>query len=447
MNNGFGFFIGFIYYKLILFIEKITGRKERFYPKFMKGVLKINPDFLKRIGKPKKIICVMGTNGKTSVCNLLIDSLRNCGYSVINNNEWSLILGISHMFAKKVNIFNKSKYDYAVVETDELSSPKIYKYLKPDYVVVTNLFRDSLKKNGNSEYMLNILKSSIPNVKLVLNADDIISSELKNDKTVFYGIDEIDNDKDYCDNIVNDMPTCPNCHSKLYYTNNRYNHIGKCYCNNCGFKNSNTDYSLSNIKNNECIINNYKYPLVSDSIFNIYNELAAVALLEEIKIKREDIYKSMKKIKITDSRFDVRYVSNIKFVSILSKGQNPVACSSVFNYVRSDNSKKDILMMLDDMEDNKNGSETISWLFETDFEFLNSKSLNRIVVAGKRRYDMLVRLELAGIDKNKITIIEHEKDLVNYVNRNIESLYFLYDINLKEMAKPMKDIIEKKLGE
>src|SRR5574344_1583230 len=189
MNNGFGFFIGFIYYKLILFIEKITGRKERFYPKFMKGVLKINPDFLKRIGKPKKIICVMGTNGKTSVCNLLIDSLRNCGYSVINNNEWSLILGISHMFAKKVNIFNKSKYDYAVVETDELSSPKIYKYLKPDYVVGTNLFRDSLKKNGNSEYMLNILKSSIPNVKLVLNVDDIISSELKYDKTVFYGID------------------------------------------------------------------------------------------------------------------------------------------------------------------------------------------------------------------------------------------------------------------
>ena len=41
------------------------------------------------------------------------------------------------------------------------------------------------------------------------------------------------------------------------------------------------------------------------------------------------------------NRPDVREVKDYKFIGILSKGQNPVACSSVFKYVKSDNNSKE----------------------------------------------------------------------------------------------------------
>ena len=95
-----------------------------------------------------------------------------------------------------------------------------------------------------------------------------------------------------------------------------------------------------------------KYHLVSDSIFNIYNETACVALLTELGIKSKDIQKSLKKINITDSRQKKYKIKDKDFICILAKGQNPVACSSVINYVASDDCKKDVILMLDDLEDN-----------------------------------------------------------------------------------------------
>ena len=46
---------------------------------------KICPNFLEKIGKPKTIITVTGTNGKTTTCNLIIDLLEKNGYKVLNN--------------------------------------------------------------------------------------------------------------------------------------------------------------------------------------------------------------------------------------------------------------------------------------------------------------------------------------------------------------------------
>ena len=239
-------------------------------------------------------------------------------------------------------------------------------------------------------------------------------------------------------NIVKDIVVCPKCYSNLKYEYNRYNHIGKAFCPNCQFKSYPYDYSLSSYDNENCIINGKKYHLVSDSIFNIYNETACVALLTELGIKSKDIQKSLKKINITDSRQKKYKI----------KGQNPVACSSVINYVASDDCKKDVILMLDDLEDNYKSSETISWLYDTDFEFLNKNNIRNIIVAGPRCYDMKVRLLLAGISDSKIIIMENQKDIVNFVNIDgIDKLYYLYDLVALNMARNIEKSIIRKFGE
>ena len=443
------FYAAMYYYKFFLQVQKLIGKENKIYPSYTKILFKICPSYLRMIAKPKKVICVMGTNGKTTLCNLIKDVLIDNGYSVINNIEFSLKTGISHCFTRYATLTNKCHYDYAIIETDELTSNEIYKYLTPDYVVCTNLFRDSLKKNGNSEYIFNIMKSSIPaSSKLILNADDLISSSLKNNFTKFFGIEKLPDDLNESPNIVKDIVICPKCYSNLKYEYNRYNHIGKAYCPKCDFKSFDYDYSLSSYDDNSCTINGKKYHLISDSIFNIYNEIAAIALLIELGIEIKNIQKSIRKINITDSRQKNYKIRNKDFICILAKGQNPVACSSVINYVANDSCEKDVILMLDDLEDNYKSSETISWLYDTDFEFLNKDNIRNIIVAGPRCYDMKVRLLLAGIKKSKIIITENQRDIVNFINMDgIEKLYYLYDLVSLNLARGIEEDIIRKFGE
>ena len=79
----------------------------------------------------------------------------------------------------------------AIFEVDESSSPKVYPYIKPNYLICTNLIRDSLRRNAHPEFIFNIINSNLPKeTKLILNADDLISSRLgaENEK-VYYGLD------------------------------------------------------------------------------------------------------------------------------------------------------------------------------------------------------------------------------------------------------------------
>ena len=57
---------------------KITRHNGTDFPGTL--ALKLCPDFLKYVGRPKTIIAVTGTNGKTTVSNLLADTLEKAGH-------------------------------------------------------------------------------------------------------------------------------------------------------------------------------------------------------------------------------------------------------------------------------------------------------------------------------------------------------------------------------
>ena len=67
---------------------------------------------------------------------------------------------------------------------DERSALRVYPYMKPEYMLITNLSRDSIMRNGHPEYIADILTKYIPKeTKLVLNADDLISCRVSAGKS------------------------------------------------------------------------------------------------------------------------------------------------------------------------------------------------------------------------------------------------------------------------
>lgn len=440
--------------KLSVLALKITRHAGTNFPGVI--ALKLCPQFLKYADKPKKIIAITGTNGKTTVSNMILDMLSMDGKDVLNNKAGSNInSGIATSLIAGMTLTGKCKHGIGVFEIDERSALRIFPYMIPDYMLVTNLSRDSIMRNGHPEYIAGILNKYIPkSTKLVLNADDLICSSLAPENShKFFGIEKMDGDITECINLINDLQICPKCHDKLKYEYLRYNHIGKAYCPSCGFKAPEYDYAGCNVDTENMTIDvkdetgTGHYRLLNDSVFNIYNVVSAVALLREMGYSHERIEKFFKKLNIVGSRFGEEKVGSRTIYKLLAKDKNAFATSRVFDYVASLPGTKEIIVMNSCQGDVKHWSENTCWLYDCDFEFLNDEKIKNIVICGERGLDNKLRLLLAGVPEERISFCEKEIDspeqLKLFEDDNIFILYGTDSITLgNQVASKIKHRIE-----
>lgn len=455
MKKNIRYYLAFYLAKLSVVALKIIRRDATQFPG--KLAITICPNFLQMIEKPKTIIAVTGTNGKTTVCNMIEDCLRENNYEFIDNQLGSNTnSGIASTFIKGARLSGKQKKDMAVFEIDERSSIRIYPFMKPTYLICTNLFRDSLMRNAHTEFISSMLTNNIPKeTKLILNGDDLIVSNLVPDnERVYFGINRLDTDTDTCQNIARDIIVCPKCDSKLKYEFVRYNHIGRAHCSKCDFSSPKIDYEVTNIdfENKKMTIRheekNEVYDIINNNIINIYNMLATITLLRELGLTDEQINPVLKKQKIVDTRYFKETVGKVEVVTQLAKGMNPIACSRAFDYVRKESGNKAVFVLLDDLHEAASGSENIAWHYDTDYEFLNDDSIKQILTAGARYLDTKVRLEMADIPMEKVVCQRDEISLVDKLELNgIDKVFILHDLYSIKLKEEIKDRVVKKLRE
>jgi hypothetical protein len=396
---------------------RLLRRNATYFPGYL--ALKLCPAFLSYIGKPKKIIAVTGSNGKTTVSNLLNDVLMDKGIKVLNNQLGSNVAaGIATSLLVGCGLLGKTRYEMAVLEVDERSSKRIYPYVKPDVLIVTNLFRDSPMRNAHPQYIASFIEGTVPPAtRLILNADDLISGGVCPDNPrVYFGIDRMKTDVTQCVNLINDVQICPSCCGELEYDYRRYHHIGKAHCKDCGFKSPPYDYAASEVDTDAMMMTvsdkdgGASYRLLSDSIFNIYNMVTVIAALRELGFDHEEIRAGLDKTKIVETRFNARKAGNVTVVMQMSKDKNALAGSRAFDYISGLPGDKEIILMMNCLHDQQHWSENVTWLYDCDFEFLNRENITRIVCTGPRARDYILRLQFAGVPEEKIRVTMSELD-------------------------------------
>lgn len=439
--------------KISKVVIRLLGRNGTHTPGVI--ALKICPDFLAQAPKAPLTICVTGTNGKTTCSNMITDILEKDGRRVVSNRTGSNIVpGCVTNVINSLTFKGQVNVDATVFEVDERASRLILPYVKPDYLVVTGLFRDSLKRNANPDYIFSVIDTYCPDTaKVVLNADELCSSMLKKDSyRVFYGIDKQPDDKTEPYNLIADYQICPECGEKLKYNYLRYHHIGDVVCENCGLHSPSKKYLATKIDRENMTLTMKEgsketvYPLIHTALFNIYNEVTVISALREIGLMPERIKTLMGQIHIPDSRHNETTVNGVTVIQALSKGQSAVSSSRTFEYVANEEGKKAILLAMDDLEDRKKSIEYSGWIYDLEYEQFNRDDVVQVLCTGPRCYDHKVRCLIAGIPEEKIITNLSEVAAADDVTiEGVDRIYILYDCENYGMACEMKKKIIKRL--
>ena len=129
-------------------------------------------------------------------------------------------------------------------------------------------------------------------------------------------------------------------------------------------------------------------------------------------------------------------------MNLASKGENGMACSRGFANIKREPGSKVVVLMLEDYYKAKDtkSTEFTGWIYETDLEYLADPSIQQIVLAGVRSQDMLLRMLLAGIDRNKVTLVRDGDEAADAVRwRDAQTIYYSHAIHNEIPAEKSRD--------
>ena len=402
--------------------------------------MKADPQILKKLAAQVKgpIFVVCGTNGKTTTNNLLCSFLEAEGKTVVCNHTGSNMLGgVAAAFVLAAGWNGKIKADCACIEIDEASTVRVFPYFKPDYMVLTNLFRDQLDRYGEIDITMNLLEKAMqmaPDMKVIVNADDALSAFLAMDSknpTLTYGITGKVFEEDKDSHEIREGRFCKRCGGKLTYKYYHYSQMGDYVCPDCGFARPVPDFEATDVDlanglaftvtehgkkagkepslNTEDVWLNGQGGL-SDSrriranyrgFYNIYNILAAYSTARAAGFELKNLDDLLKKFNPQNGRMESFEIGGTHVLLNLAK--NPAGFNQNISAVMEDRNPKDIIIVIND---NAQDGTDISWLWDVDFDRMADPSIRSITVSGIRCQDMRLRMKYVDIESELIPDVE-----------------------------------------
>ena len=393
-----------------------------------KIALKVYPPVLLELASEvrEKVFVVCGTNGKTTTNNMLCAALKAEGKKVVCNHTGSNMLnGVAAAFVLAAGLNGHLDADYACIEVDEASTRHIFPKIKPDYMVLTNLFRDQLDRYGEIDITMNILEEmirTVPKMKIIVNGDDALSAYLameSGNPYVSYGISRqvMENET----NEIREGRFCKRCGERLVYSFYHYSQLGDYACPKCGFKRPALDYDAQDVQvgdqlsfrvEDRHIVANYK------GFYNVYNILAAYAGVRTAGFAGEHFNDMLKKFNPENGRMEQFRIKGTGIILNLAK--NPAGFNQNISAVMQDPSPKDVMIAIND---NAQDGIDISWLWDVDFDRFRDESVKSITVSGIRCQDM--RLRLKYVDIPSLLEEDVEKAVRSYIGKGTGNLYVL----------------------
>lgn len=402
-------FLAILVCRLIRVVGGLFGKGTSLPGKY---ALKICPDILARIQKPKMIVAVTGSNGKTSTVEMIASVLKASGKTVAYNAEGSnQIEGVTTMILNSCTLGGRMKQDVLLIESDERYTKYTFRWFHPTHYVITNLYRDQLTRNGHPQWVYDAIKESVfDDTTLILNADDPTVSLFGQgrENVLWFGLDRSSVDREEFSGAYNDGLYCPVCGKPMQYDYYHFNHVGKYHCTACGFQRHDTDYTVTDVdlEHSKITVNGKdEIKLAFRSIYNIYNILAAYAVCTLLGIPGEKIASLVSNYILKNGRYIEFTLGAHPGIFLISKHENSISYDLSFRFAMSQKTPCSIVIIVDAVSRKYFTSET-SWLWDINFEQLDQPQVESIYLCGKYCNDLATRFSFTSIPQEKLRVFE-----------------------------------------
>ncbi len=385
----------------------------------------------------KDIIMVTGTNGKTTTNNMIASVIASTGCKIVINQEGAnLITGVTTAFIRYANWLGRIDCDYALLEVDEASFPKVLREISPQMVVVNNFFRDQLDRYGELDKTVTLVRDALkdlPQVHLILNSDDPLVAQMQQatgHSATFFGL--APNQRPATGSQqTREARFCPMCGEELQYESYQYSQLGSFVCPGCSFRRPEPEIEGFAIETVGSVLNaSVKYHQTTATLsihthgfYNVYNALAAFTVGSLIGIKPEQIAKGLLTYRPAIGRMETFFYQGKP--AILNLVKNPTGYNEGVNSLLSISGTKTVFMAIND---NDADGKDISWLWDVDFEHMvkAKHEIELFVCSGLRAEEMALRLKYAGIPLEQITVIKEMEPAIKKALQGPGELTYLF---------------------
>lgn len=386
--------------------------------------LRLCPDLLARLARNVKTVVITGTNGKTTSARIVEQAFREEGRSYFSNRSGAnLLSGITTEFVMNCTLGGRMRREWAVIECDEAAAVKVFPQLRPQLVVVTNLFRDQLDRFGEVTHTLGNIRSaveSVPEATLCLNADCSLCSSLAlslPNRCVYFGLEK-GAVPSRAKSALSDATHCIRCKTEYEYDYISYGHLGGFRCPKCGYARHAADYAVTDVIEQRSNGTTAALSIRGEkqlveinlpALYNVYNAVGALCAAVEAGVKRENAVRALALFQCGFGRMEAFRLGKADVRMMLVK--NPAGCNQVIDYLENLHNRFVLVICLNDR--GADGTD-ISWIWDAEFERLNNIAgrVEKVIVSGDRAQDMRVRIKYAGIPDENITVERDYEKLI-----------------------------------
>ena len=365
---------------------------------------------------PAHVLFITGTNGKSTTNNLICHILKNNGKKVISNLEGAnLLSGVATTLLKNATLTGRVEADYYIFETDERFLPLIYAQLPAKNILVTNLQKDQVQRNGDPDFIYRKLQPVAEKaVRLFLNNEEPRSRSfaIGRGNVITYGVER--HEESFVKKEGFPTMACPICHHKIEFDFYNNDGVGVYRCTNCeNHSEEKADYIVSeaDFKRRTFTMAGVKFNMPYNIPYMLYNYAAAVAVARELAgIEETEAASAFDTFKNVGGRFEIlRYKDKtIKYMRI--KQENPETLQTCINIMAADEEEKMICLGLCPLVDMIPHYTNTFYTFDCDFSELVKGKVERYFCFSERVcYDTANRLIYEGVDPKKITVADTEE--------------------------------------
>jgi lipid II isoglutaminyl synthase (glutamine-hydrolysing) len=389
-----------------------------------KVLMRLDPQAIRSLAArlPEGSVAISATNGKTTTAAMVAAILERRGTRLVHNRAGANMAGgIASTLLEAARGPHGIDGELGLFEVDELWLPQMVDELRPQAVLLGNLFRDQLDRYGELETIADrwadVVAALPAATQLVLNADDPLVADLGRGRThvTSFGVEDDAMALAQMQHAA-DSKHCRRCGHAYEYEAIYLGHLGRYRCPECGQQRPRPGVVAEQVRLNGTRDASFTLRIGAASatvalplpgLYNVYNALGAAALCHALGVPFEQIVAGLGAVEAAFGRAETIELDGRALSILLVK--NPAGANEVLRTLALEDGEMDLLAVLND---NVADGRDVSWVWDADFELLAGR-VRRVVCAGTRAGELAVRLKYAGVDPQRLVVVPELADALD----------------------------------